>query len=224
MTTVRRWEEEETAHAVSPGKVSSCRELAGEHSHFHNQQQLSEGERRVILDPASSTSRLQAGWESSRVLPAQPSGPAARKTCVIFQRTEPALTRWEIYECLTLKISLIKVPLSQMRSFPSLTLGCQAPAFSLGQSRAAPPVLCSLCRRTRWARGERSCSLVRPSFLGQHGKVNGVCSARVCHSPTPSFPLPDAMTTSPFSQTSLQAEPTFTAAMKFLFSLTPASP
>lgn len=134
----------------------------------------------MILDPASSTSRLQPGQDSSRVLPAQPSGPAARKTCVIFQRAEPALTRWETYECLTLKISLIMVPLTQMRSFPSLTLGCQASAFSLVQSRAAPPVLCSLCSRTRWARREGSCSLVRPSFLGQHGKVNRVCSARVC--------------------------------------------
>lgn len=180
MTTVRRWEEEETTHAVSPGNRSSCRELAGEHSHFHNQQQLSKGERVVILDPASSTSRLQLGRESSRVLPAQPSGPAARKTCVIFQRAEPALTRWEMYERLTLKISLIRVPLSQMRSFPSLKLGSQAPALSLLQSRPAPPVLCSLCSRTRWARGGEIRSLVRPSFLGQHGKVNGVCLAGVC--------------------------------------------
>lgn len=186
MTTVRRWEEEETAYAVSPGKGSSCRELAGEHSHFHNQQQLSKGERRVILDPASSTSRLQLGRESSRVLPAQPSGLAARKTCVIFQRAEPALTRWEMYERLTLKISLIRVRLSQMRSFPSLTLGCQAPALSLVQSRAAPLVLCSLCSRTRWARGEGSCSLVRPSFLGQHGKLNGICFAGFVADP----PLP----------------------------------
>lgn len=43
-----------------------------------------------------------------------------------------------MYEWLTLKVSLIRSPLSQ-RSVPSLTPGCQAPALSLVQYRAALP-------------------------------------------------------------------------------------
>lgn len=42
-----------------------------------------------------------------------------------------------MYEPLTLNMCLLRVPLSQLRSFPSPTLGCQAPALSLAQSPCA---------------------------------------------------------------------------------------
>lgn len=130
----------------------------------------------AILDPASSTSRLQRGWES-RELPAQPCGPAGkeRKTCVIFQRAEPALTRWGMYEPLTEHVlaqgSLVSAQIFPQPDHPWLPGPCSQPGSIC---------LCSVLSAAQQGGQREGGAVLCPSFLGWHRKANWVCSAGFC--------------------------------------------
>lgn len=126
---------EGTAYAVSLERAESAKNWLGNIPNFITSSSCLKG-KSVILGPASSTSHLQPGRGSSRVLPARPSGPRSKENVCHFP--EPALIRWEMYEWLTLEVSLIRGPLSQTRSVPSLTPGCQAPVLSLVRSGCSP--------------------------------------------------------------------------------------
>lgn len=85
---------------------------------------------------------------------------------------------------------LLRVPLSQLRSFPWLPGPC--PQLSPGLL----PLCCVLCSTTRWAKGEGSCSLSFIPGLAWEGKWGLFCWVLLL-----THTFLDAVTTSPFSLT-----------------------